>query len=88
MTFWSVKGLKWLTDASYVCERASWFCVLFNIFLNINKTLKRGTAFTAVKRDANFLTWHVKGVPFVNRGYTKMVPFLSKMVYKRERCWT
>ena len=25
------------------------------------------------------------GVPFVNKGYTKMVLFLSKMVYKRER---
>ena len=54
MTFWSVKGLKWLTDASYVCERALWFCVLFNIFLNINKTPKRNSAFTAVKRDAKF----------------------------------
>ena len=54
MTFLSVKGLKWLTDASYVCERALWFCVLFNIFFNINKTLKRNGAFTAGKRDAKF----------------------------------
>ena len=54
MTFWSVKGLKWLTDASYFCERASSFCVLFNIFLNISKTLKRNSAFTAVKRVPNF----------------------------------
>ena len=54
MTFWSVKGLKWLTDASYVCERTLWFCLLFNIFLNINKTLKRDSAFTAVRRDAKF----------------------------------
>ena len=54
MTFWSVKGVKWLTDASYVCERALWFCVLFNIFKNINKTLKRNSAFTAVKRDVKF----------------------------------
>ena len=53
MTFWSVKGLKWLTDASYVCEKAFWFCVLF-IFLNIIKTLKRDSAFTAVKRDKKF----------------------------------
>ena len=53
MTFWSVKGLKWLTDASYVCEKALWFCVLF-IFLHINKTLKRDSAFTAVKKDAKF----------------------------------
>ena len=49
MTFWSVKGLKWLTDASYVCERALWLCVLFNIFLNINKPLKRNSAFTDAK---------------------------------------
>ena len=31
---------------------------------------------TAVKRDAKFL-----GILFVNRRYTKGVPFLSKMVY-------
>ena len=54
MTFWSAKGLKRLTDASYVCERALWFCVLFNIFLNINKTLESESAFTAVKRNAKF----------------------------------
>ena len=55
MTFWSVKGLKWLTDASYVCEKALWFsiCVLFT-FLNINETLKTDSAFTTVKRDAKF----------------------------------
>ena len=30
----------------------------------------------------------VKGVPFVNIRYTKGVPCLSKMVYKRLRFWT
>ena len=30
----------------------------------------------------------MKGVPSVNRRYTKGVPFLSKMVYKRVRGWT
>ena len=34
-----------------------------------------GSAFTALKRDAKFLTKYVKGVPFVNRRYTKGVPF-------------
>ena len=34
-----------------------------------------GSAFTAVKRDAKFLTKYVKGLPFVNRRYTKRVPF-------------
>ena len=30
-------------------------------------------------------TWCVKGVSFVNKRYTKEVPFLNKMVYKRVR---
>ena len=30
----------------------------------------------------------MKGVPFVNRRYTKGVPFSWKMVYKRVRGWT
>ena len=32
----------------------------------------------AVKKDANFKTKYVKGVPFVNR----RIPFLSKVVYQ------
>ena len=32
-------------------------------------------AFTAVKRDAKFYTRYVKGVPFVNKRYTKGVSF-------------
>ena len=44
--------------------------------------------FTAVKRDAKFLARYVKGLPFVNTGYMKGVPFLSKLVYKRVRGWT
>ena len=47
----------------------------------------KDSAFTVVKRDAMFLTRYVTGVPFVNRGYTKGVPFLSKLVYKRVRGW-
>ena len=31
---------------------------------------------------------YVKGVPVVNRGYTKEAPCLSKMVYERVRGWT
>ena len=34
-----------------------------------------GSAFTALKRDAKFLIEYAKGVPFVNRRYTKGVPF-------------
>ena len=43
---------------------------------------------TTVKRDAKFKTRYVKGIPliyFVNRRYTKGVPFPSKMLYKRLR---
>ena len=35
-------------------------------------------AFTAVKRDTKFLTRYVKGIPFVNRSYTKGVPSLFR----------
>ena len=38
-----------------------------------------------LKKDAVFVSRHVKGVPFFNGRYTKGVPFLSKMVYKRVR---
>ena len=48
----------------------------------------KDSAFTAVKRDANFSTRCVKGVPFVNSIYTKGTPFSWKMVYKRVRGWT
>ena len=30
---------------------------------------------------------YIKGVPFVNRTYTRGLPFLSKMVYKMVRGW-
>ena len=45
-------------------------------------------ALTTVKRDTKFKTRYVKGIPliyFVNRRYTKGVPFPSKMLCKRVR---
>ena len=38
-----------------------------------------------LKRDAAFKIKirYVKGVPFVTRGYTKRVPFVSKMVHTK-----
>ena len=36
-----------------------------------------------LKRDAAFKIRSVKGVPFVTRGYTKGVPFLSKVVHTK-----
>ena len=44
---------------------------------------RQDIAFTTIERDAKFETGCVKEVPFVNRKYTKGVPFQSKMVYKR-----
>ena len=31
---------------------------------------------------------YVKGVPSFNKRYTKGIPFMSEMVYKRSRGWT
>ena len=45
------------------------------------------SAFTEVTRDVNFSTRYVKGVTFVNRTYTKWLPLMSNMVYKRVRDW-
>ena len=36
-----------------------------------------------LKRDAAFKIRYVEGVPFVATGYTKGVPFLSKMVHTK-----
>ena len=63
-----------------IVEKLSSFCLIYSYF--------KGSAFTAVKRDEKFLTRYVKGVAFVNRRYTRGVPFLSKMVYKKVRGWT
>ena len=51
--------------------------------LVIYSQLKNG-AFTAVKRNAAFYTKDVKGVPFVNKRYTRGIPSCSEMVCKRE----
>ena len=48
----------------------------------------RLSVFTAIKRDAKFETRYEKGVPSVNRMYTKGVTFLCKKVYKRVMGWT
>ena len=65
------------------CERE--ICHLFERFIHIVKTVYRGVL-TAVKRDAAFLL--VKGVLFDTRGFTKGLPILSKIVYRRVRCFT
>ena len=75
------KGLKGRTDEFYGFIKSRKHSVLvIDSYLN-------DSAFAAVKRDAKFLTRYVKRVQFVNRKYTKGVPFSWKMVYKRVRGW-
>ena len=67
---------KGLTGAFYgreKVEKTFWFCDLF-IF-------KRQPHLTPVNRDVKFQSKYVKGVPFVNRRYTKGEPFQSKMFF-------
>ena len=46
----------------------------------------KDSTFTTVKRGAEFWTTHMKGIPFVNRKYTKgEQAFSVKKVYKRVR---
>ena len=64
MLFWSVKRPEGLTDEFY--SSLKWR--KRSIFLTDSCLNDR--EFTAVKRDAKFITTYLKGVPFVNRRYT------------------
>ena len=46
-----------------------------NLFFFANDSHLKFSASTAVKSDAKFQTRYVKRQPFVNRRYTKGVPF-------------
>ena len=63
------KKKKTLSGCEIVEKTFSLFGVLIPILL-----------LTAVKRDARFYYRYVNGEQFVNRRYTKGVPFLLKMV--------
>ena len=67
-----MKGPKGLTDEfySFVKSRKRLVFVI-DSYLNV-----QDSAFTAVKRVANFYTRYVKGVPFFNSKYAKEIPFL------------
>ena len=86
---------KGLIDALYGCENVEetfLFCVSIQISSLMNFFYRvlffficsyfKGNTFTALKRNKKFQTRFVKGVQFINRRYTKRIPFLSKMVYK------
>ena len=52
-------------------------------FMAVEKSYLKDGEFITVKTDAKFSTRYEKeGVPFIIRGYTKGVPFLSKTVHK------
>ena len=66
LPFGSVKGL---TDELCGFKKSRKpFIFVIDSYLNYS-------AVTAVKRDAKFSTRYVKGLSFVNRRYTKGVPF-------------
>ena len=75
--FSSVKRPKRAKRRIYACEKVEkissvlWFV---HIFKTVHLRQLKG------KQRSTLSMW--KGVPFVNRRYTKGVPFLSKMVYK------
>ena len=72
----------------WVCERAQQCKGLTGEFYGFTNSRKRSifvigchlneSAFTSVKRDAKLLNRYVKGVPCVNRRYTKGVLFYVK----------
>ena len=72
----------------WVCERAQQCKGLTEEFYGFIKSRKRSIfvidchlnekAFTSVKRDAKLLNRYVKGVPCVNRRYTKRILFSVK----------
>ena len=69
------KGPKGITDEFYGFIKSR----KRSVFV-IDSYLKDST-FTAVKRDAIFQTRYVKGVPFVNRRYTKGVLLFREKWY-------
>ena len=73
----------------WVCERAQtgWAHEFYG-FIKPKKRFYFGNWFLFKRQCiSEFLTKYVKGVPFVNRRYTKALPFSWKMVYKRVRGW-
>ena len=66
LSFGSVKGLTHECYGFIKSRKRSIFVI---------DSYLKDSAFTAVKRGAKFQTRYVTGVPFVNRRYTKGVPF-------------
>ena len=64
-----LKGPKGLTDEFYGFIKSR------KRSISVIDSCLKDSAFTGVKRDAKFQTRYVKGVPSVNRRYSKGVPF-------------
>ena len=82
MAFRSAKRptIKRLTDAFFGCkkvEKTFWFCDVF-IF-------QRQCIYSS--QGCKVLNQVCERSTFVNRRYTKRIPFWSKLVYKRVRGW-
>ena len=56
-------------------EKTFLFCVSIQIVIC---SYFKGNTFTVVKRNKKFQTRFVKGGPFINKRYTKRIPYLPK----------
>ena len=70
-----MKYIKWLGNLSFGSVKGPKKAKSRKSFIFVIDSYLKGSAFTAVKRDAKFSTRYVKGVQFVHRRYTKGVPF-------------
>ena len=83
MSLWSIKRSRKMANNAFdgceKVEKALWFCDFF-IF-------KRDWVHLQQLKEMQSSRYE-EGLPFVNRMYTKVLPFLSKKVYKRVMGWT
>ena len=70
----SLEKTKNLSNKKLLDEHLTWHTTTFQVGGSVGEETKR-------------VLRHGSTINFVNRKYTKGVPFLPKMVYKRERAW-
>ena len=76
LSFWLVQRPKWANRFILWSGKGQEKVLLFFIY-----SYFKDIAFTAVKRDEQFLTRYVKAVQFVNRRYMLQVKFKSRLKF-------
>ena len=84
LSFWLVQRPKWANTFILWSWKGQENVLLLWLFYSYFKEI----AFTAVKRDEQFLTRYVKGVPFVNRRYMLQVKIKSRLKFFNLRWFT